>query len=858
MSSFPKGVQVGEEGSGRVQAAVEKVLGTDFLQKPADVLREFSEAKALRMLNLLKDYKKHLYWSPLSDEDVKAMTIELPATLDGLRTHYDRLTHAAHRHKYSSAGSPVSWSPRARALTGATPWKTPRWIPPCSAHIAAALPLQMSSPSSSTPLTQRSLPLKFRPGTTSSPYSLRHGQTATPKRMTVPLRLPSSTAPPRGQGRPGPRVAKTSALSGCRATELAKYLGLSADHLPLPSWRNLTPNAKDYLPNQGNPILGITTKTELKYAQLSAMSIIIKDMKGPVCGPDIDMLGGSLNPDKAPVALQEGWNQVPGVMLTDEVGLGKMGTCLSTCTTLMQLQPLQLRHQHGEKILLPPCLSNKFGHLNVIPDVPHLIIVPPAVAAQWESEANCFLQEGSFTFIVWPQDVLKIRWAASPIRTIVIIQQNTLTRHFALAWAGINRNGTPLLSYPLPEDNRFHYSYASIWVDEVHEACRPTKLFHSINGIFQLSLLKVLATATPLVEGPADLYHMVHLLCPAMLTGSVAAWIMVQLTSLDHLKNKVRIEAEMQGLTFQGFKKVDETSGTKNPEETLASTIVLTIQRHLATTTICCTSSSRNCNGIEISKSLLALTVLHAFIPLRANKIKLAHGLLPTEASMERALDKGNKWLHGAVYHISRNTISNPIRKDTPHPMSIDKLQDHVMSMIMGLIELVVWIVTCGPDSVVPEKLHGSCKHIIGLVADLGVPDPTTHTAQHPEKVIIYTMLVIHHKTIIVLFEDFGLKAVSISHLYMLKKRNENLAQFRDDPTIQLLIMTSVGAIGLNLTCTCTLILFDIDWSEVLSHQAGQLRTTFAIHLITHDTIETVLVWNSIQCVNVARDIDEL
>ncbi|KAJ6609926.1 hypothetical protein B0H10DRAFT_1954226 [Mycena sp. CBHHK59/15] len=273
MEHHRAGIRAGEEGVDRFQAAVEKVLGADFLQKPTDVLHEFSK------VNLLKNYKKHLYWSLLSDEDL-VNTSNAKISAVQVQAWNNELTMSTRNINEDNGTSVLT------ILDGTTEASVQAWT-------QAGKDLSMEW------------------------------------------------------------------LQGLMLTELAKSFGISTNHLPLPFLCNLAPNAKDYLQTQDDSILGVTTKTKLNFSPFSSSTSMVK------------------------------------------------------------------------KILLPPCLSGKFGHLNAIHNAPHLIIMPPDVAAQWESEANCFLQDSSFTLIVvhlgmaqWLQDILKIRWTVSPIWTIVIVQQN--------------------------------------------------------------------------------------------------------------------------------------------------------------------------------------------------------------------------------------------------------------------------------------------------------------------------------------------------------------------------------------------------------------------------------------------------
>ena len=61
-------------------------------------------------------------------------------------------------------------------------------------------------------------------------------------------------------------------------------------------------------------------------------------------------------------------------------------------------------------------------------------------------------------------------------------------------------NGMPRLKYTQPGHTLYSFSWGSIHVDEAHE-CRTGKaLWRSICAAFEMCLVKVLMTATPLLE----------------------------------------------------------------------------------------------------------------------------------------------------------------------------------------------------------------------------------------------------------------------------------------------------------------------------------------------------------------------
>lgn len=63
-------------------------------------------------------------------------------------------------------------------------------------------------------------------------------------------------------------------------------------------------------------------------------------------------------------------------------------------------------------------------------------------------------------------------------------------------------NGMPRLRYTPPAHTLYCFSWGSVWVDEAHEARTGKALWRAISAILELALVKVLMTATPLLEQP--------------------------------------------------------------------------------------------------------------------------------------------------------------------------------------------------------------------------------------------------------------------------------------------------------------------------------------------------------------------
>ncbi len=70
------------------------------------------------------------------------------------------------------------------------------------------------------------------------------------------------------------------------------------------------------------------------------------------------------------------------------------------------------------------------------------------------------------------------------------------------AVAGTFVDNEPRIDLIHAEGTVFKNSFGSAWIDEAHECRNGLGMWKAVSMLFQLSLVKVLMTATPLVNGP--------------------------------------------------------------------------------------------------------------------------------------------------------------------------------------------------------------------------------------------------------------------------------------------------------------------------------------------------------------------
>ena len=67
--------------------------------------------------------------------------------------------------------------------------------------------------------------------------------------------------------------------------------------------------------------------------------------------------------------------------------------------------------------------------------------------------------------------------------------------------------GMPRLKYTLPAHTVFSMAWCSVHIDEAHEARTGNNLWAAISALFEVTLIKVAMTATPLIESAEVSIH---------------------------------------------------------------------------------------------------------------------------------------------------------------------------------------------------------------------------------------------------------------------------------------------------------------------------------------------------------------
>ncbi|KAJ3791981.1 P-loop containing nucleoside triphosphate hydrolase protein, partial [Lentinula aff. detonsa] len=574
--------------------------------------------------------------------------------------------------------------------------------------------------------------------------------------------------------------------------------------------------------------------------------------------------------EKAPMAIREKWGTNPGIALLDEVGLGKTMEAIAGIGLLQTLHKVK-RDWKPESGLdkLPACIrtAETFGgRAEGIPDASHLIVVPTNLIDQWASELRRFMNPRAVDLIVvstnakkWQSDLRRLESSPQPrYRRVVLVTHKIVQRMFSLEKLEIVANEVqfePRLRYQLPRHTVFGYSWGSIWVDEVHESRTGKALWRALRALLELCLIKVLMSATPLVENPEDLLNLARLIRPTTLGVPESENLRNMGRDLRILKSKYRVKTHGAALDFANQDEI-HVQTEQNEVTSFAERMVRMIQLILIPRSVRRTNNSFRHDGTRVSAALPGCTILHVLVKVSEAEQHESEQMLD-ESVQARYFDTEQL---GRFFNEGRAKLSFFPGETAALPYTKERLLVDPVTKLKHLLELIKQILVKGSDIVVPAEHHETQDRIIPIEA-LGNPDVlreynATSIAGQPvldEKVLVHTTFAKYHPFMIDALKIVGVNAVSINGAVPQAQRTKTIAEFKKNKRVQVLIMSAVGTQGLNLTCARTLILFESNWSAVLAHQLygrihrrGQQRPTFIFQLMASNTVDVLLIANGL------------
>ncbi|KAG2045712.1 hypothetical protein BDR06DRAFT_1015378 [Suillus hirtellus] len=543
------------------------------------------------------------------------------------------------------------------------------------------------------------------------------------------------------------------------------------------------------------------------------------------------------------VTLAPRWHQLVGilrmvdralmgepVMLMDGVGIGKTMQAVAVVASLAHYQEYYKKHNRFPGKFASRKCTKTGGNL---PDLPTVIICPPNLHHQWIGEIERYLRRATFDVLpyVGKYDSRKDWWSKvwakcqQPLcRRVVLATTLAIQDDAATIFGDGPREdpGRPRKSarYDQVHDKTIYgRDYGMMIVDEAHVVRKYNKVHLACRGLSQRCLIVVAMTATPVTTKPADLWLMGQVLGLTSFQDSETYREMnKELSSALRKDRKAQKEAGVEGSVLRGL-----LVGAENPDRAqdeygpVMKKWMGQMRGWFAPAIIL-----RNLDSVDnTGTKILGLPPCHDHT--------LRMHLLPWEMSNLREIAKG--YLQDSpvvgVGAASRNFYIE-FRRAVLHPhMNPSEVHPWVKPA-----SLEAW--DKGPHKSVKLDVLGQLVSYHLMEDDrpplemdekgrVLVPNPGFQTPasvsdkKDPDRIVVYSAFPSSNQAILDILDLHGILAVELNGKTPMHRRKAVLESFRvstRESGPRVLILSGVGAVGLNLACANIMIVMDTLWSE--------------------------------------------
>ncbi|KAJ3489622.1 hypothetical protein NLJ89_g11513 [Agrocybe chaxingu] len=486
------------------------------------------------------------------------------------------------------------------------------------------------------------------------------------------------------------------------------------------------------------------------------------------------------------------------------------------------------------------------GHERV-PNLPHLLIVPNAVVDQWISELKRFNVEGSMDiFRLGPSAEAVAHFFTSPdskwneshqelIKRVVVCPHsafNNLTSHHFYTFrrpAGVPPD--------TPRDVRaasielgaslFSQKWLLMAADELHDMRgENARGFAGVCGIWPQAALSMGITATPIFSKPTDLLNIARMLGFRGFTleqghAKVRAWMIDHRAAHTKKKNDDKRNSENLQSTLDKVvhgRLIDSSLDPTIHTQAAAYKAIRAWIPELTGRIIRRTHFSLRYDGQTIN-NIPPMTNVHIPVRLTAGEtVRLDQELQKLKSTASKAIETNwEEFLTGyrvtlAYPHWTESSQKDGKKVFTP-VSDINDWQGRIGSKAQALVNVIRHYL--GHD----QALHPTSD-------DDGVvtypPHPAVPEGERPpqtRKIMVYFNFTMMADLLVSVLHVNGIEALCLTGGIPIDRRSGIVREFQERSDVRVLLFTSVGSTGLNMTCANVMIHYDMSWSAVYQEQ---------------------------------------
>ncbi|KAH9828575.1 P-loop containing nucleoside triphosphate hydrolase protein [Rhodofomes roseus] len=580
------------------------------------------------------------------------------------------------------------------------------------------------------------------------------------------------------------------------------------------------------------------------------------------------------------VPLRPHWHQLIGVvkmldnylrgdptLLMDGVGVGKTMQVVGVVCCLAFFHAHYAQHGH-----FPGKFANiKYHREGNTPSEPTLIVVPVALERQVVSEIHRYVRPKTFDLISYTSSVRGAKGAAfweavdnfaqPPERQIIVATNPAVEKDGAELFTKLTdrpwnlgtrrqRKAATLAKAKAPTVYNRHWSL--MICDEVHTMRRVNQLFVAVRGLREQAGGMIGMTATPTITNALDLASLGRLLGVDKFSDDHFAVLDEFRKSLGRAASqdrKNRKDADKVGKKGKGKKAAkaasQEPKGQGNAESVSQSVVetvrIMTDFRARFFGKVCRRTiesmhqKGQDFEGLPPAHRIQLMLRLAKYeqemMAELAGTTRAAVGTSHTSASDKSFYID----LRRATFHLSQSSTT-----EFPEPKSKEEFEQMPTAKLAALVDII--------------HHHRTPKAPpLNIKTELRDPDfkgYSTHHGSGPDKMIVFSYFPSNNNLLRKVFDFYGIKAVFLNGKLSAAQRERVVEDFRkagaDGPTV--LVMSSVGATGLNLAWANIMIFVDTTWSAQEDEQAigrilrfGQKSDVLIYYLITLASVDVLL-----------------
>ncbi|KAM6490053.1 P-loop containing nucleoside triphosphate hydrolase protein [Amanita muscaria] len=508
-----------------------------------------------------------------------------------------------------------------------------------------------------------------------------------------------------------------------------------------------------------------------------------------------------------------------GLLIADEVGLGKTALSIAIMAFLNQVKTLQDREN--------PFLTQR----DAMDSLPHLIVCPGTLRAQWIAELKTLFKPKSVDVLVydgrsqfWSQGGAFSSSKQSAHNRIIVMTHSLLFMEMKRVYENEARKGQRPWEYPDQkrslDGSVFSQRFLTVVIDEAHEMRNMGNKHWATLRILEQATVRLILTATPLLTSPKD----------------VAA--MGRLTGVPHFHSEKSLDDERElSAAIRRAKKQEDTVSVRK----LQVEAVRKLQKCFDGWILRRTIDNRDFLG-ELLLNLPPHKEIIGVLRLTERETQIINERAELAKACVISANETGKFQTKKFYMEYRTAVGyakdDP---DMPNPKFKSLAEwEPVKSTKMDVCARICQYYLSSDD--VSDVTFEDGKPIFVSSQPTNLSNPAKRHilifAEFPSMTLILRNVL----------SLYNVQTLAIDGKMKFDRRDKIIKQFHQENQPRVLIFSKVGAAGLNLSIADVVIFFDQPWSAQderqirgRAHRQPQNKVVKAIHLLASDSSDLLM-----------------